>query len=163
MVDDSPLVPRSSSDVEKRLVGTRSQRMWIWSVADETGQGEAVETGGGVFASGKGELEWKAENLLEIMAEFDWGSGCGDNFELEVGFGGVVQFEDMEKTEMRAGADAESVIVTEIVWYPQSLSGHLEKGCFEQGRDLMQRCLGKTGEAGWMRGESPLETTRKIF
>lgn len=69
-------------------------------------------------------FECKVGSLIEIMADFDseigvvaaagrW-VGPGNNFELEAGFGGEVQVEDKEKTEMRSGIETESVIVREI-------------------------------------------------
>lgn len=150
-------MPRSSSDGERRLEGTRSQRRWIWSVGDETGQG-AVEAG--VFASGRGTgaeeaFECKAGNLFEIMADFDSEFGIVAAAERLVGFGAVVQIEDEEKIE--TVLEVESVIVREIVWCPWSLSEHLERWCFGQGRDLKCQCLGMTGAAGWMTEGSPLE------
>ncbi len=160
----------SSSDEERRLAGTKSQRRWIWSVGGESGQGEAVEDEAGVFGSERGTGAGEAfgcevGNSFEITADFDFGivaaagrsAGPGKNSALEVGFGGVAQVEDTKKIETRVGVEVESVIERETVWCPWSLSGHLERWCFEQGRDLKQHCLGMTGAVGWMTEGSPLE------
>lgn len=69
-------MPRSSSDEERRLGGTRSQRRWIWSVDDETGQGAAAEVEGVVFASVRGSdaggvFVSEVGNLSEVTADFD--------------------------------------------------------------------------------------------
>lgn len=138
-----------------RPVGTKSQRRWIWSAGGETAQGGEVE----------------GRSLSEITADFDYEFvvvvaagrlfGPGNNSALEAGFGGVVEVEDMEKTEMGAGVEVESVIVRDFVWCPWSLSGHLERQCFEWGRDLKLHCLGTTGAAGWKTEGSPLQTERE--
>lgn len=72
---------------------------WIWSVGDESGQGEVVE--GGVYASGRrtgagGASEHEDESLSVVTADFEavaaagrW-VGPGNGAELEVGFAGVV-------------------------------------------------------------------------
>lgn len=137
-------------------MGTKSQRRWTWSAGGETVQGEAVEVEG--------------RSLSEITADFD--SECvavvaagrlvgpGNNSALEAGFGGAVEVEDMEKTEMGAGVEVESVIVRDFVWCPWYLSGHLERQCFERGRDLKLHCLGMTGAAGWKTEGSPLQMER---
>lgn len=102
--------------------------MWIWSAFVS---GEVTAVGGA--------SECKAENVLEATAELDSETAAGrsagtvSNLQHRVASGVLVQFEEMEKTEMRSEAEAESVIVRKIAWHPVSLSEHLE-GCWcEQG------------------------------
>lgn len=99
---------------------------------------------------------------------FAFGSGAGKVFECGVGNlfvpgknsaleVGAMELEDREKIE-RAEVGVESVIVREVEWCLLSLSGHLERWCFAQGRDLKLHPLDMTGAAGcWTEG-SPLET-----
>lgn len=103
------------------LAGTRSQKRWIWSVGDDTGREEefVVESG----------------DLFETAADFDpeFGveaaagrkAGPGNKLAFEVGFGGAVQAEDVEKTVIGVGVELEFVVVRETVRCPRSLSGHL--------------------------------------
>lgn len=149
-MDDSLLVPTSSSDGERWPLGMRSLRMWIW-----------IE-----FVSGKEAAAGREfESLLGIMVEVDFGAvtevgslfGLEYNFEFEVG--GEAEFGDMKKTETWAGAEAESVILWETVWCPKSLSGHLERWCFETGHDLLLHCQNRPEVVEWMKGESLLKMT----
>lgn len=131
-MDDSPPVPRSSSDGERRPGGTESQRRWIWRDDDENGQGAEVE---GVTERGTGGVRGFACKV-EIKAEFDcefgvvaaavtW-VGCGKTFVFGAEFvvGVVMWVEGMERTETRAEDEDEAEIVKEIVWCPLSLSGY---------------------------------------
>ncbi len=133
---------------------TRSQRRWTWNAGDETGKVEVVEAEGG--------------NLFETASDFDsergvvaaGGRSLVPGNDSEVGFGDVVQGEDIEKIEMGAGDEAESVIVRVTEYCPRSLSGHLVRWCFGKGRDLKLHPLDMTGVAGWMTKGSPLKMER---
>ena len=62
---------------------------------------------------------------------------------------------------MKAGAEAESVILRETVLCQRFLSGHLEKWRFEPRGALHPHFLGTMGAAGSMAEESLLEIKRK--
>lgn len=80
----------------------------------------------------------------------------GNNFEIEDGFGGEVQIEDIYKAVKGAGNECEFVAAKEIVWRPWSVYGDLERWCFAEGKNLKHHCLGMTAAADWMTEESPL-------
>lgn len=75
-------------------------------------------------------------------------------------FGPVEDGFDVEKAVDMDVTAAEVVAVAvarKTAWRPRSLSGHLERCCFEQERNLECQWPSMTGAAGWMAEESHLE------
>lgn len=79
-------------------------------------------------------------------------------------FGPVEDGFDVEKgvyMEVTAAEVAAVAVARKTAWLPRSLSGHLERCCFEQERNLECQWPSMTGAAGWMAEVSHLEITQQ--